>query len=55
MSQGRKPISKDGELMKPRAIRMLDSEWEKCLALGGSVWIRKRIQRAKVVASRKVK
>lgn len=45
--QGRKPLSATGELMKARAVRMLDSEWEKCLRLGGSVWIRKQINKAK--------
>ena len=25
--QGRKPLSKDGELMKSRPIRMTDAEW----------------------------
>lgn len=45
--QGRKPLSKTGELMKARAVRMLDEEWEKCLRLGGSVWIRKQINKAK--------
>jgi hypothetical protein len=47
MSAGRKTLSKSGELMKPRAVRMLDAEWEKCLSLGGSAWIRQRIKRAK--------
>jgi hypothetical protein len=45
--QGRKPLSKTGELMKPRAIRMLDGEWEKCKHLGGSEWVRKKIKDAK--------
>jgi len=42
--QGRKPIAKTGELMKARAIRMTDDEWEKCLRLGGSVWVRAKIK-----------
>ena len=46
-NQGRKPISKTGELMKPRAVRMTDAEWEKCLALGGSAWLRECIRKAK--------
>lgn len=44
---GRKTESADGETMKARSIRMTDAEWEKCLALGGSQWIRDRIKRAK--------
>jgi hypothetical protein len=45
--QGRKPISKTGELMKSRPVRMTDAEWEKCKALGGAAWIRERIRLAK--------
>jgi len=33
--------------MKPRAIRMTDDEWAKCLRLGGSEWIRRKIKQAK--------
>ena len=47
--QGRKPISKDGELMKSRPVRMTDAEWEKCKALGGAAWVRKKIKNAKVL------
>lgn len=45
--QGRKPASPNGEKMKPRAIRMKDDEWAKCLRLGGSEWIRRKIKQAK--------
>ena len=45
--QGRKPISKTGELMKSRPVRMTDAEWEKCKALGGAAWIRERIAKAR--------
>jgi hypothetical protein len=44
---GRKTESEDGEPMKARSIRMTDAEWQKCLELGGSQWIRDRIKRAK--------
>ena len=33
-SQGRKPISKDGELMKSRPIRMTDALWEDAKFIG---------------------
>ena len=46
--QGRKPISKTGELMKSRPIRMTDDEWAKCKLLGGAVWVRDRIKSAKL-------
>lgn len=46
--QGRKPLSKSGEVMKPRAVRMTDAEWEKLLKLGGSEWLRDKIKRAKL-------
>ena len=46
--QGRKPLAKSGEVMKPRAVRMTDAEWEKLLQLGGSEWIRNKISRAKM-------
>lgn len=45
--QGRKPASPNGKKMKPRAIRMTDDEWAKCLRLGGSEWIRRKIKQAK--------
>jgi hypothetical protein len=45
--KGRKPISKTGELMKPRQMRMTDAEWEKCKRLGGAAWVRKQIGKAK--------
>ena len=45
--QGRKPISKSGELMKSRPVRMTDEEWDKCKRLGGASWVRERIARAK--------
>lgn len=32
--QGRKPLSKDGELMKSRVIRMLDAEWADAKFIG---------------------
>jgi len=44
---GRKTISQSGERMKQRAIRMTDAEWEKCLRLGGSGWLREQIRGAK--------
>lgn len=46
--QGRKPLAKSGEVMKPRAIRMTDAEWEKLLKLGGSEWVREKIKRARL-------
>lgn len=46
--QGRKPLAKSGEVMKPRAVRMTDAEWEKLLKLGGSEWLRDKIKRAKL-------
>lgn len=46
--QGRKPLNKDGELMRARAVRMTDAEWGKCKELGGAAWIRASIKRAKV-------
>lgn len=46
--QGRKPLTKSGEVMKPRAIRMTDAEWEKLLKLGGSEWLRDKIKRARL-------
>jgi hypothetical protein len=32
--QGRKPLNSSGELMKPRAIRMTDAEWEAAKLVG---------------------
>lgn len=46
--QGRKPLAKSGEVMKPRSVRMTDAEWEKLLNLGGSEWLRDKIIRAKL-------
>ena len=45
--QGRKPVSPTGEVMKPRQLRMLDAEWEKCKRLGGAAWVRAQIKKAK--------
>ena len=45
--QGRKPIDKDGELMKARPVRMTDEEWEKCKRLGGAAWVRAKIKAAR--------
>lgn len=47
-NQGRKPISKSGELMKARPIRMTDAEWAKCKELGGAAWVRSKIKAARV-------
>lgn len=44
--QGRKPFAKNGDLMKARAIRMTDEDWEKCKRLGGSEWVRMKIKSA---------
>ena len=45
--QGRKPIAKDGELMRARPVRMTDEEWEKCKRLGGAAWVRAKIKAAR--------
>jgi len=45
--QGRKPLSKTGELMKSRPVRMTDDEWEKCKRLGGAAWVRAKIKAAR--------
>lgn len=45
--QGRKPIDKDGELMRSRPVRMTDAQWEKCKRLGGAAFLRKKIDQAK--------
>jgi hypothetical protein len=45
-TQGRKPLSPSGELMKPRQIRMTDAEWAKCRALGGAQFVREAINKA---------
>ena len=45
--QGRKPIAKDGELMRARTVRMTDEEWEKCKRLGGAAWVRAKIKAAR--------
>lgn len=34
--QGRKPLSKDGELMKSRPIRMTDAQWEDAKLVGAN-------------------
>lgn len=44
---GGKTIYQTGERMKNRAIRMTEAQWEKLQKLGGSQWIRDRIDRAK--------
>jgi hypothetical protein len=46
--QGRKPISKSGELMKARPVRMTDEDWEKCKLLGGASWVRSKIKSARL-------
>jgi hypothetical protein len=43
---GRPPMSRTGETMKMHHVRMLDAEWDKCLALGGSAWIRQCVNEA---------
>ena len=45
--QGRKPIAKDGELMRARPVRMTDEEWAKCKRLGGAAWVRAKIKAAR--------
>ena len=45
-NQGRKTITKTGEVMKSRPIRMTDDEWEKCKRLGGAAWVRMKIKMA---------
>ena len=45
--QGRKPISKDGELMRVRPVRMTEEEWAKCKRLGGAGWVRDKIDNAR--------
>jgi len=47
--KGRKPIAKNGEKMRNRNFRATDAEWEKCLQLGGGVFLRAKIKAAKVV------
>ena len=42
--QGRKPIAKDGELMRARPVRMVDEDWAKCKRLGGAAWVRAKIK-----------
>jgi hypothetical protein len=46
IKSGRPSISPTGEAMKMRHVRMLDDDWEKCLALGGSAWVRARVREA---------
>ncbi len=45
--QGRKPIAKDGELMKSRPVRMTDEEWSNCKSFGGAAWVRAKIKAAR--------
>lgn len=45
--QGRKPIAKDGELMRARPVRMTDEEWAKCKRIGGAAWVRAKIKAAR--------
>lgn len=45
--QGRKTITKDGELMKARPLRMKDEEWDKCKRLGGAAWVRAKVKAAR--------
>lgn len=44
--QGRKAIATTGELMKGRQLRMTDDQWQKCKDLGGSAWVRQKIDEA---------
>jgi hypothetical protein len=53
IGMGRKPISKSGEKMKVRAVRMTDEEWAKCLELGGSSWIRKCVKKERLLVGLK--
>ena len=46
--KGRPPLAKDGEKMRNRNFRATDSEWAKCLQLGGGVFLRAKIKAAKV-------
>jgi hypothetical protein len=45
---GRKPFAPSGEAMRMRHVRMLDAEWDKCLAStdGASAWIRHLVRDA---------
>jgi hypothetical protein len=45
--QGRKPLTKTGELMRSRPVRMTDDEWAKCKRLGGAAWVRAKIKAAR--------
>lgn len=36
-----------GEVMKPRAIRMSEAQYEKLQGLGGAAWVRRKIDAAK--------
>lgn len=43
---GRPTLSPTGEVMKVRHVRFPDDEWAKCLALGGSEWMREQVRNA---------
>ncbi len=43
--RGRPPFAE--VKMTPRSVRMSEEQWEKLVRLGGSEWIRKRIDAAK--------
>jgi hypothetical protein len=45
--QGRKPLP-EGEAMIPVSIKMKPAQRDKLLQLGGSPWVRERIDKAKV-------
>jgi hypothetical protein len=45
---GRPSLSPTGETMRMRHVRMLDADWDKCLAspIGASEWIRQLVRDA---------
>lgn len=45
--KGRKPLSKNGEVMTARPLRMTEEQWEKCKRLGGAAWVRAKIDMTK--------
>lgn len=45
---GKKPISEDGAMHTVVHIRMLESQKQKMLELGGSAWVRDKIDKAKL-------
>ncbi len=51
--QGRKPLSKDGELMKSRPIRMTDAQWEDAKFIGPQEVRELIVNRAKKIRSLK--